>query len=135
MFEQLPDKLLMSDSLQGMIPELEDQIKDYEDSIIVIGVEYAIENFKDVLAGSLVGISFEPDTLKIDFRKKTNESYKFFNLCLKNAQIISNAVYLQNGEDESIIEGPFKIASPKLTDLDHKEKTCTISLDLVRIVK
>lgn len=129
------DKLLMSDSLQGVVPELEDQMKNYEDSIIIIGVEYSTDQLKDVIAGSLVGISFEPEVLKIDFRKSINECYQFFKICIENDRVTSAAIYLQNSGDESLIKGRFRIVSPKLTDLDHRENTCTISIDLVRIAE
>ena len=131
--EQNDDRLLMSDSLKGMVPEIEDQIKDFEDSLIVVAIDYSLEDTSDIIAGSTVGVSFESDTIKIDFRKNTSEAYRFVKFCLFNPQAVCNAIYFQNGDDEFIMNEKYKMNSPKLTDLDHKEKTCTLSLDLVKI--
>lgn len=128
------DNLLMSDSLQGMVPEIEEQLLSYEDSIIIAGIDYRTANFKDVIAGSVVGISFEADTIKVDIRKNVGELYRFVAFCLRNPEAECHGLYLQNGKDEMVLQGPFKITSPKLTDIDHKEKTCTLGLDLIKIV-
>lgn len=132
-FENLEDRLLMSDSLVGMVPDIEEQLKNFEDSIVIVGVEYACGNLKDVIAGSLVGIVFDKDDLKIDFRKNTSEVYKFLKFYLENQVSLScSSVYLQNDQNEIILSGPYKLSSPRLIDLDYKEKTCTLGLDLFR---
>ena len=131
--EQNEDRLLMSDSLKGMVPEIEDQIKSFEDSIIIVAIEYSAGDVRDVITGSVTGVSFEPDVIKLDFRKSTSEAYKFVKFCLFNPQAACNIIYFQNGADEFVINENFKMTSPKMTDLDYKEKTCTLSLDLVKI--
>lgn len=128
------EKLLMSDSLQGMVPELEEQIRAYEDSIIIVGVDYRTGDFRDVIAGSVVGIAFEDNVIKVDLRKNIIELYQFIKFYLQNPNIECHGLYLQNNENEIVQQGRFKITSPKLTDLDHKEKTCTLSLDLIKVI-
>jgi len=133
MNENDQERLLMSDSLQGMVPEIEDQINEYEDSVIIVGISYTDEVISDFIAGAIVGVSFESEVIKIDFRKATTDSYKFFKFCVENPNVKCNILYLQNRENEMLLQGPFKITSPKLTDLNYKEKSCTVSLDLIKI--
>lgn len=127
------DLLMMSDSLKGNVPELEEQIRLVEDSIIIVGIEYYVGDEKEVLAGSVTGLSFEEKIIKIDFKRSTSDAYKFLKLNLIQGEVTCKNLYFQNNEDDFVISGPFRITSPRLTDLDHKEKTCTIGLDFVRI--
>lgn len=128
------DKLLMSDSLQGMVPEIEEQLLSYEESIIIVGVDYRTKEFQDIIAGSVVGIAFETNVIKVDLRKNVKEIYRFIMFCCQNPEIECHGLYMQHGESETVLQGPYKIVSPKLTDIDHKEKTCTLSLDLIKII-
>ena len=122
------DKLMMSDSIKGLIPDFdENQIKSFEDSFIIGTLELQFNEVVDLLSGTLIGFSLEKDTIKFDIRIKTSEAFNFF----KNLENLScRSIYMHLGNEEICLRGNYKISSPKMMDFDHKTKTCILGIDL-----
>lgn len=129
------DRLLMSDSLVGMIPELEEgKIKDIDDALLVVAFELIYENLDevDVLAGRTEGISFESTSeIKVDMRVQLNKAYDTIKK-FKTTGLSCRMLHLYLGDDELNIEGPFKVANTKLFNFDIENKMCTLGFDLVK---
>lgn len=128
------DRLLMSDSLRGNVPLLEDeQIAAYEDSYVVIALVFDSEREDEkMLAGTIVGVSREPDVIKVDLRLLTNLAYSFYKRWnLRDVKCLS--CHLSYMNDVFDIVGPFRILSPRLMDFDKQSKMCTLGVDLIKI--
>lgn len=130
MIEDSSNRLLMSDSIRGMIPDLE------EEYIATLGDSYVIITLADlpsVTSGILVGISIESlAEIRLDIRVKLNEAYN----TIKNyttSGLSCRLLYMHLGDDEICLPGPYKISSPKILDIDPQNKMCTLGVDLIRI--
>jgi hypothetical protein len=130
MIEDSSNRLLMSDSIRGMIPDLE------EEYITTLGDAYVIITLTDlpsVTSGILVGISIESlAEIRLDMRVKLNEAYN----TIKNyttSGLSCRLLYMHLGNDEICLPGPYKISSPKILDIDPQNKMCTLGVDLIRI--
>ena len=79
MLDDASNRLLMSDSIKGMIPDLEeDKVKNMNDAFLVGVFEIIYDSFDDidVMAGKVEGISFESQgDIKIDVRLDTKKAY------------------------------------------------------------
>lgn len=130
MIEDSANRLLMSDSIRGMIPDLEEEyISKLSDSYVIASLSDT--NF--VVSGILVGVSLENHgEIKIDIRIKLNEAYN----AIKNyttSGLSCRLLYMHLGDDEICLPGPYKISSPKILDIDPQNKMCTLGVDLIRI--
>lgn len=130
MIEDSANRLLMSDSIKGMIPDLE------EEYISKLSDSYVIASLSDtnyVVSGILVGVSLENHgEIKIDIRIKLNEAYN----AIKNyttSGLSFRMFHMHLGDDEICLPGPYKISSPKILDIDPQNKMCTLGVDLIRI--
>ena len=72
------DRILMSDDIRGMVPELEtESLKDYNDSFVVATIDLSNEGHTDILVGSVAGISFEnASEIKLDVRVNIDEAFR-----------------------------------------------------------
>jgi hypothetical protein len=135
MMNDATNRLLMSDSLRGMVPELEeDKIRDMSDAFLVGGMELIYDDMDeiDVLAGKIEGISFEAlSTIKLDVRLELKKAYDTIKKYASTG-LSCRMFYLYHGDDELIFEGPYKISSSKLLDFDFENKMCTLGVDLVK---
>lgn len=131
MIDEGDDRLLMSDSLRGVVPELEEEeIEKYRDSYIVISVDLSDpEEF--ILSGLCTGIVFEPTATKIDIKIPLVLGYELL-MRLKSGKQTCKCLYLNRGKDILEYEGPYKVVSPRLTDFDRQTAMCNLGLDLTR---
>lgn len=129
---EIANRLLMSDSLKGMIPLLEEEkISSYEDSFVMIGLVFDTEGDEKLLAGSLVGISREPEVVKVDVRTPVQNAFSFFKRW--NTVGVNCLSYHVSHLDEVLdVSGPFRIVSPRLMDFDIESKMCTLGIDLIK---
>jgi len=130
MIEDRSNRLLMSDSIRGMIPELEEEyIASLGDSYVII----TLTDLTSITSGILVGISIEClAEIKLDIRVKLNEAFS----TIKNyttSGLSCRLLYMHLSDDEICLPGPFKISSPKILDIDHQNKMCTLGVDLIKI--
>ena len=132
MNEALVDRILMSDALKGVVPDLEDSIKKYEDSFIVVSMLLnAGEDEDTYVSGPVVGLSFESSgVIKSDFKVRVAVAHsvmkKFTTGLLK-----CKTCFVTLGEDDIQLFGPFNVESPKVLDLDPQNKMCTLGVDLI----
>lgn len=124
------NRLLMSPSLQGVVPELEDEVAQFEDSFVIALIE-VVADVNSTFVGSLVGISLEEEVVKLDVRASISECYDFI-FRYKEGESTSSAVHLRLSNKLTTVSGPFKIKSPRLLDFDHKNKMCTMGIDLLK---
>jgi hypothetical protein len=136
MIDEVSDRLLMSDSIKGMIPELEEEkIKDLNDAFLVAVFEIIYDDSEEinVLAGKVEGISFESQgDMKIDVCLETRKAYDTIKKYTTSG-LSCRMLHVHHGDDELCIEGPFKFSSAKLLDFDVERKMCTLGIDLVKI--
>lgn len=122
----------MSDSLHGMVPELEeDSVQKFQDSFVVAAFEISINEKSEVIVGNLIGISSD-EIVKIDIRTKMSEAYEISKSILQGQKVICEAFQLHYAEDNFRVQGPFSITSHKMLDFDHPNKMCILALDLIR---
>ena len=132
--EDEEDRLLMSDSLVGMVPDLEKQeILNQADAFLVSALEVETENGIEIIAGSVVGLSIDEDILKVDMRTSINKSFNLIKSMKYFSNIHCRYLYLQQGREEIIFEGIYTIKSPRILDFDHKERMCTLGVDLIKL--
>lgn len=126
------DRLLMSDSIRGMVPELEEeQVIKLVDAFVVVTLEMSRDSITDIVSGRLVGVSHEEKVTKLDIRLGNDVAYGLFKTIVQDSLTCVN-VYLHLAEDETKFSGPFKVTSPKLVDFDSQHKMCTLGLDLIK---
>ena len=127
------NKLMMSDSLKGLVPDLEeDVLKNFEDTIIIVSLLLSLDDSEDILSGVLVGCSNETEIVKVDFRLDTFQAYGWFaQFGTKN--YVCNRLSLMYAEEIHEILGPFRLKCPKISDIDRQTKMSTFGIDLVRI--
>lgn len=126
-------RILMSDSIRGMVPELEDDSSTlHEDAFLIGTLEIRTNDVVEVVTGKLIGISKEPDVTKIDLRLPNRDAYSLFRE-LVLSDLKCDRLYLHLADLETALTGPFRLVSPKLVDFDHQHKMCTLGVDLVKI--
>jgi hypothetical protein len=133
MIDNAPPKQLMSDSLQGLIPDYEDQMNAFQDAFMIAFLVLVVDGKETELTGSLTGLSLESrDIVKMDVRVKLETAYdvtKRFYV----SDVTCHSVHFLLGNDVLPIEGNFKLSSPKIVDIDHQNKMCTLGVDLFRV--
>lgn len=130
MIDTNDNRLLMSDSLRGMVPELEEEILErVQDGYISIAL---LQNEQEPLTGICVGISYDVTEVKIDMRMELRKAYQFMKR-LTQEEVITREINVNLSNDLVVIEGPHRVKSPRLTDFDHSTKLCTIGVDLFKI--
>ena len=126
--------LIMSDSLVGMVPELEDVEKsprhEFSDLYLILGLHD--DDQADPLGGRSVRFSLEEENrIKVDMRLGIDEAYEFIKK-FKTTRLSCRLLYLCFGDDEICFDGPFNIACPRIFDADRQNKMCTLGLDLIK---
>jgi hypothetical protein len=130
------DRLLMSDSLLGMVPELETEsvsVSKFSDSFIVATLDFTEAGIADILVGSISGLSIENNSteIKLDIRVNIDEAFGIIKK-FKTTGLSCRMFYMHLDDDEIVMEGPFKFSSPKIMNFDHQNKMCTLGVDLIK---
>ena len=130
MIDTNDNRLLMSDSLRGMVPELEDEVLErVQDGYISIAL---LQKDLDPLTGICVGISYDATEVKIDMRVELHKAYQFMKR-LMHEEVVSQELNLSLSNDFVVIHGPHRVKTPRLTDFDHSTKLCTLGIDLFKM--
>ncbi len=67
-----PDRIIMSESLVGMLPQLDQEVAgSLEESFVVAALDFDFE----LVVGSLSGISVEATSIKVDVQVLLSEAY------------------------------------------------------------
>ena len=133
MEESKTDKLLMSDSLKGMVPVLEDdQLSSYEEAFIIVSLDISDDSERFYYSGNCAGLSLESsDVIKIDMRVPIKEAYEFV-VRHSRSSLKCLTCFLKWSNDITQIVGPFKVFSAKIIEFDRQDKMCTLGVDLVK---
>ena len=77
MIEDNSNRLLMSDSIKGIIPDLEEEnLKQFQDSFIISYMLFEYDGSSYEISGSISGISFEDKSLsKVDIKVSISSAY------------------------------------------------------------
>ena len=128
------DRLLMSESLEGNVPDLEDEkqtFSRYEDAFLIGVLEMTgILPDDSPIVGKLIGIANE-EVIKIDLKISLNIAYKIMKMSFEKILVV-NGFQVHHGKEFMRRLGPFTVKSPRLMDIDHEIRACVIALDLVR---
>lgn len=134
MIDESKNRVMMSDSLKGVLPEFEEeQIQAFSESFIVTTLEINVGGTSDLLSGGLVGISFDSlAEIKLDIRVSTKEAYETIKKYTTSG-LASRVLFLHLGDDEIVFQGDYKIVNPKAVSFDHQNRMCTLGVDLIKI--
>lgn len=133
MIDETKNRIMMSDSLRGVLPEFEDQIQEFSEAFVVVTIEVNSDDMSDLLSGGLVGISFESsEEIKLDIRVSINKAYDVIKKHTTSG-LTSRMFFLHLGDDEIVFQGNYKISRPKMDSFDHQNRTCTLGVDLIKI--
>jgi len=124
-------RLLMSEEIQGMVPQLEDDaFQKFEDAFIVGVLEIALDD--SPLVGNITGLAID-DNVKFDFRVSLSSAYSVITRAALGKQMTCTAYQLHLGDDTIRVPGPYTIQSPRMIDIDHSTKMCVLAVDLIKI--
>lgn len=121
-------KIIMSEELQGLIPDLEDAIFDYG-AISVVHCE--ISGQEKAFYGPLVRFSFN-ERLKVELKTATSIALAVYKN--KDWTIFDRIKVIYRDELMSF-EGPFRIHKFKIRDVKQQEQICMLRLSFVPVVK
>jgi len=127
-------RLLMSDDIKGMVPELEeDKISAFSDSFVVAALDMSDGTEQFIVAGSLTGLSIESlGLIKIDIKTALRDAYTVIKK-YKVTGLSARVFFLHLDDDEVYFEGPYSVTCPKLLEFDHQNKMCVLGIDLIKI--
>lgn len=126
------DNLLMSEELQGMVPEIEDNLEKYHDSFIIAGLQFYNDKEKIVHSGTVTGFSVEDNVIRIDVKSTIEEAYYIVKKHV-DGNLKCDVCYMQYVDNDIILKGPFNISSAKMMEFDREAKLCVLGVDLVRV--
>ena len=117
---------MMSSELQGLVPDLEDEIVFDHGTLAV--VQCKVIGQEESIVGQLVSVSTHEDN-DLEFRIGVRTALEIFknvaDITLEEIQMI----YL----DASVsLGGPFMIDNVKIREVDQKSQSCVVCLKLVR---
>lgn len=133
MEENSDNRLLMSDSLRGMVPALEEeQIVKIHDSFLVVALSGNFESQHFYISGLCVGMSIESlDDVKFDIRLELDKAYDTLKRYLRS-QITCDRLFITRGDDVTELAYDYVVKNVRLTDFDREEKMCTLGVDLIK---
>jgi len=122
-------KIIMSEELQGLVPDLEDDVTiDYGTNSVV---HCEISNQEKPLYGPLIRFSFQK---KLNVELKSTMS-KTFEIYRNKDQITFDRIKIIYCNEFLSFDGPFKIKKIEISDVKQQDQICTLRLSLSFIVK
>lgn len=122
-------KLLMSDSLRGHVPELEDEQQvvptDADPVSVVISAQFGQK--ATAIVGLLRGVLFGTDP-ELEVRLQLDEALDVVSS--PNFAFLGFAVH--HGDREVKVMGPFLVTAVRIDDVNANEGLCTLSFGLKR---
>jgi hypothetical protein len=127
------NRLLLSDSLRDVLPELdEESLDEMSQAIIVVAMSLFVgDSLHDVFAGKILGFSKDSDVVKLDIYTDLKSAYSVIKKYSTTGLSCRN-FYLRLNGDEISFEGRFRVSSSKIFDIDQQVKMCTLGIDLIR---
>jgi hypothetical protein len=124
-----PSKVLMSESLKGNVPELEEGITPEMQFVIAIG-HRRVGAKEEALVGSLVGVLFDVKP-EIEIKVPVDEA-----IAVVQAQQLSfDKFEMHYGDKVFELPGPFTVAAARMGDFDVRTQMCVLMLSLQRTGK
>ena len=121
-------KLLISDSLQGVLPE--EDLAQLDEMFVTVAV--VVDATSPMLMGNLVGIEFG-EVLKIDMKIPIRMAFEFVAMLMNEPKKPAKFAALMLAEDTVKVPGPFGVTNVKIVDVDSSNKLCVVAVDLVKI--
>lgn len=119
---------MMSEELQGLIPDLETGGFDYGTNSVV---QLEISGRGDSLYGPLVAFSFH-NRLKVEFKTTPDKALEIHRN--KDAVIFDRIKIIYRDESLSF-DGPFKAHKIRVHGVKQKQQSCTLRLSFTPVVK
>ena len=127
-------RVLMSDVLQGNVPELEAEegLQEMAANFIIAVIQYVIGDQvePDVAAGTLRGIQSDGEKVELEVGVELDVGLTF----LRNREQIRAGFELHPGEDEADVVStfavPMTVTGVMLSDIDYRRGMCTLLLRL-----
>lgn len=121
----------MSKELDGVIPDLE-EVQDQIASYVVLGMHCVDrEGQSSVYSGTLVGVSIEDISIKLDISSSIEVAYDFISSSSRQGFSCSSC-FLFFGDRETQIDGPYKIKCTRMLEIDREQKMCVLGVDLIK---
>ena len=117
-------KIIMSEELQGLIPELEDDTASEYGSNAV--VQFDILDQKIPLRGPLVSVT-SSQAMEFEIRSTIEAALAIYKI--KN-DVIFDKIKIIYHEESLTHEGPFMISDIKIHDIKHSEQICVLKMSL-----
>jgi hypothetical protein len=125
------NRLLMSDELRGMVPELDEQTKSYEDSLVIASLVLTRAEDHHV-TGKVVGLSLENGKeVKVDIRVDISTAFHVMKEVSTDVMTCKFCALILGGI-EHFLDAPYAVSSSRMVDFDHHVKMCTLGLDLIK---
>lgn len=125
--------VLMSESLRGQIPELEDEhpVDILRGKHVIVVTEKIVAGKSEGMVGILRGVLLGSDP-EIELRCELKEALGI----LKADSLSFTRFELHHGEETVVpIPGPFTVKAARLDEVDVVEQVCTLGLHLQRQVR
>lgn len=126
------DRVLMSDTLKGQVPELDDEnVTDFDEiqsHHVIVVADKIVNNQRTGLVGVLRGLTLGAES-EIQFRIDLDEALDIIDA----PGLAFGGFELCHGEKKSVkIQGPFNVKSARLEDISVQDQLCTLGLHLVK---
>jgi hypothetical protein len=121
-------KLLISESLQGMLPD--DDLAQLDEMFITVAV--VVDATSPMIMGNLVGVEFG-EVLKIDMKIPIRMAFEFVSMSMKESKKPAMFAALMLADETVKVPGPFNIVNFKIVDVDSSNKLCVVAIDLVKL--
>ncbi len=129
--------VLMSDDLQGQVPELDDVGK-YESNFILFvanltvvrpsGEAVQLPQFVSNVISALADT--EPE---FELRTSVPEAHDIMKLAYGGNKVIFDNICLDNGANSAPVGGPYVMSLVRLQDIDNERAMCVLSMKLQRV--
>lgn len=121
-------KLMISDSLEGVLPDEASNIQ-FDELFIMAIIKISQKDIS--LAGSLAGVEFGENP-KLDLKVSLKDAFSFISNVLITKDNLVEFIILAHGQDIVTIPGPFSISNTKIIEIDPTNRTCVFAIDLIK---
>lgn len=121
-------KVMMSEELQGLVPDLEEGGFDHGSNSVV---HLEISGRRDPFYGPLVGFSCS-NRLKVELKTTPDKALEIYRN--KDAVVFDRIKIIYRNESLSF-DGPLKVHKVRVRDVRQKSQVCTLRLSFIPIVK
>lgn len=125
------DRFLVSDSIRDIIPDSQQDTDVSDDGFVIVAFSYTYGEISSVLVGSLLGISCEECSVKVDMQVSVSDVYSLVLEGIEGRSLENINLQTSHADSETSFSG-FQCKEIKVFDLDRSTKMCTLAIDLIR---